>query len=154
MISDNARRFFLYINATQLPPYAMRTYLHVGEHIAQSSPEFLDTGLDLCWGKDKAVGSRVAHLNRHGVLCLGNLIRVIDRVARDCVDGGADGAGLVGQAVGSLDSGNGAGDERFVGSRFGNDAGAGVSVGFNRVSIFLIVDGRLSGNLRYIQSCE
>jgi hypothetical protein len=154
MVKNTWCKFSLYIHATQLPPYAMRTYLHtrswsfihnsdhVGKNIAQSSPKLLNCRLDLCWGKNEAVGTGVAHLNSHGVLGLGDLVRVVNRIARDSVDGRADRAGLVGKTVGSLDSGDGTGDERFVGSGFGDDAGAGVSVSCKYVRIQLTVDGR------------
>jgi hypothetical protein len=155
MVKNTWCKFSLYIHATQLPPYAMRTYLHthswsfihnsdhVGKNIAQSSPKLLNCRLDLCWGKNEAVGTGVAHLNGHRILGLGDFVRIVDRVARDSVDGRADRAGLIGKAVGSLDSGDGTGDERFVGSGFGDDARAGVSVSCKYVRKQLTVDGRM-----------
>jgi hypothetical protein len=92
------------------PPISLRTTnlsLHISKKILEPRERLLPTRHNLTSRQHKPITARIAQLNRKRILRLRNIVHIIHTGPCGLVDGGADGAVLVGGAV---DSGDGGGD--------------------------------------------
>jgi hypothetical protein len=110
--------------------------LEVLKQIGQTSPHFLRTGTNLVCREHESVVTRVAKLDCHGVLGLGYLVCIVDRVARHLIDGSANGTSFEACAMHGLEGRNSTIGKRLVRGRFRNGARASITVCY-----FLLVDG-------------